>query len=170
MDRNLGAGQVATSMYDANAYGDLYQWGRAKDGHQCRTSPTTTVLSKDNTPGHGKFIISTNWRSPTNDNLWQGVNGINNPCPSGYRLPTMAEWNAESATWSNTGLDGAFASILKLTGGGHRRAFDGACGHCNSVGWNWSSVYNQRISLWGSDHDQGSPGISAGRSVRCIMD
>ena len=170
MDRNLGAGQVATSMYDANAYGDLYQWGRAKDGHQCRTSPTTTILSKDNTPGHGKFIISTNWRSPTNDNLWQGVNGINNPCPSGYRLPTMAEWNAESATWSNTGLDGAFASILKLTGGGHRRAYDGACGHCNSVGWNWSSVYNQRISLWGSDHDMNSPGISAGRSVRCIMD
>jgi hypothetical protein len=170
MDRNLGAGQVATSMYDANAYGDLYQWGRAKDGHQCRTSPTTTVLSKDNTPGHGKFIISTNWRSPTNANLWQGVNGINNPCPSGYRLPTMAEWNAESATWSDTGLPGAFASILKLTGGGHRRAYDGACGHCNSAGWNWSSVYNQRISLWGGDHDQNSPGISAGRSVRCIMD
>lgn len=33
MDRNLGASQVATSSTDANSYGDLYQWGRAKDGH-----------------------------------------------------------------------------------------------------------------------------------------
>jgi hypothetical protein len=40
MDRNLGATQVATSSTDAAAYGDLYQWGRRADGHQCRTSAT----------------------------------------------------------------------------------------------------------------------------------
>jgi hypothetical protein len=45
MDRNLGATQVATSSTDAAAYGDLYQWGRGNDGHQCRTSSTTTELS-----------------------------------------------------------------------------------------------------------------------------
>lgn len=28
MDRNLGASSVATSSNDAEAYGDLYQWGR----------------------------------------------------------------------------------------------------------------------------------------------
>ena len=28
MDRNLGAGRVATSSTDTEAYGDLYQWGR----------------------------------------------------------------------------------------------------------------------------------------------
>jgi len=39
MDRNLGASQAATSYTDANSYGDLYQWGRSADGHQCRTSP-----------------------------------------------------------------------------------------------------------------------------------
>jgi hypothetical protein len=33
LDRNLGATQVATSFDDSAAYGDLYQWGRAKDGH-----------------------------------------------------------------------------------------------------------------------------------------
>ena len=43
MDRNLGASQVATSSSDAAAYGDLYQWGRRADGHQCRNSPTTTT-------------------------------------------------------------------------------------------------------------------------------
>jgi hypothetical protein len=56
MDRNLGASQVATSSTDVNAYGDLYQWGRGADGHQCRTSPTTTFLSSTDQPGHGDFI------------------------------------------------------------------------------------------------------------------
>ena len=34
MDRNLGATQAATSSTDAASYGDLYQWGRAADGHE----------------------------------------------------------------------------------------------------------------------------------------
>ncbi len=45
MDRNLGASQAATSSNDAASYGDLYQWGRRADGHQCRTSATTVILS-----------------------------------------------------------------------------------------------------------------------------
>ncbi|MFO7863559.1 MAG: hypothetical protein R6U85_06130, partial [Salinivirgaceae bacterium] len=58
MDRNLGASQVATSSTDANAYGDLYQWGRAADGHQIRTSGTTATLATSDTPGHGDFITN----------------------------------------------------------------------------------------------------------------
>ena len=45
MDRNLGASRVAMSSTDTLAYGDLYQWGRRSDGHQCRNSPTMTILS-----------------------------------------------------------------------------------------------------------------------------
>ncbi len=47
-----------------------------------------------------KLSYHYDWRSPQNDNLWQGVNGINNPCPSGYRLPTEAELEAERLSWS----------------------------------------------------------------------
>jgi hypothetical protein len=105
MDRNLGASQVATSSTDANSYGDFYQWGRRSDGHQCRNSGNTTTLNLSNTPSHGNFITVTgtpeDWRSPQNTGLWQGVNGVNNPCPSGYRLPTEAELNAERITWSS---------------------------------------------------------------------
>ncbi len=68
MDRNLGASQVATSSTDANSYGDLYQWGRGSDGHQCRTSLTTAGLSSADVPGNANFILNTSspydWRSP----------------------------------------------------------------------------------------------------------
>jgi len=99
MDRNLGATRVATSSIDALSYGDLYQWGRDSDGHQIRTLGTTTTLSVSDIPGHGDFILTSSspydWRSGQNDNLWQGVNGTNNPCPAGYRLPTDVEWDDE---------------------------------------------------------------------------
>lgn len=117
MDRNLGASQVATSSTDQNAYGDLYQWGRRADGHQCRTSPTTATLSSVDQPAHGNFIVSPNqpheWRSPQNVNLWQGVNGVNNPCPSGYRIPTETEINAERLSWSTNTSVGALVSFPK---------------------------------------------------------
>lgn len=112
MDRNLGASAVATSSDDANAYGDLYQWGRGADGHQIRTSNTTETLSSSDTPGHGDFIINAStpfdWRVPQNDNLWQGVDGVNNPCPAGTRLPTEAEFHVERLSWSSNNADGAF--------------------------------------------------------------
>jgi len=77
LDKNLGATQVATSSTDASSYGDLYQWGRGTDGHQIRTSGTTTTLSTTDVPGNGNFILDPNppydWRSPQNDNLWQPV-------------------------------------------------------------------------------------------------
>ena len=56
----LGATQRATSFTDVNSYGDLYQWGRRSDGHQCRTSPTTTTLSSNDQPANGNFILSPN--------------------------------------------------------------------------------------------------------------
>ena len=58
MDRNLGATQAATSSTDVDAYGDLYQWGRFSDGHQCRTSATNPTLSSTDQPAHGDFIIN----------------------------------------------------------------------------------------------------------------
>jgi len=132
MDRNLGASQVATSSTDAAAYGDIYQWGRAADGHQLRTSATTTILSTTDTPGHGDFITSDNWtaspydwRVTQNGNLWHGVSDINNPCPAGFRLPTDTELNAERESWSSQDSAGAFNSPLKLVTAGYRDHSDG---------------------------------------------
>jgi hypothetical protein len=178
MDRNLGAAQVATSSTDANSYGDLYQWGRRADGHQCRTSATTTTLSSTDQPAHGDFITvnpgNYDWRSPQNDNLWQGVNGVNNPCPAGYRLPTETEINAERLSWSQNNSAGAFASPLKLPLAGIRVYSDGSLYPVGSFGSYWSSTvsgtYAAHLNFVSSDADMGYGYRAYGFSVRCLKD
>lgn len=176
MNRNLGASQVATSSTDAASYGDLYQWGRSADGHQLRTSAATLTLSSTDTPGHGDFIRTYDspydWRSPQNDNLWQGVNGINNPCPAGYRLPTNAEWEAERMSWSQNNSTGAFASPLKLPNSGRRIYSHGGIG--GDLGECWSSTISG-TSAYRINFNSGYASVIAseranGQSVRCIKD
>ena len=177
MDRNLGATQVATSSTDANSYGHLYQWGRGTDGHQIRTSGTTTTLSSSDQPGNlfiGTGVGGSDWRSPRNDNLWQGVSGINNPCPTGYRLPTDAELNAERLSWGTNNAAGAFASPLKLPAAGVRDSQDGTLVHVGSVGRYWSSTVNVAltwyINITSTGAQRHDTHRSHGHSVRCIKD
>lgn len=176
MDRNLGATQVAASSLDVNAYGDLYQWGRGSDGHQCRNSATTSTLSSSDQPGHGDFILASpntgDWLNTQNNNLWQGVNGINNPCPIGYRLPTQTEWDTERYTWSSNNSTGAYASPLKLTVSGARGSTTGNFGGVNTFGNYWSSNVNG-TSAGGSDFGSSGAGLASysralGVAVRCI--
>jgi uncharacterized protein (TIGR02145 family) len=178
MDRNLGATQVATSSTDAASYGDLYQWGRGTDGHQIRTSATTATLSTTDTPGHGDFITINSspfdWRSPQNTNLWQGVNGVNNPCPSGYRLPTTTELNEERLSWSTNNAAGAFASPLKLPVAGNRNASNGSLVNVGTRGLYWSSSVSSTYSLY-LNFDSSSANMitnyrANGFSVRCLKD
>ncbi len=177
MDRNLGATRVATSSTDAASYGDLYQWGRRTDGHQCRTSATTSTLSSIDQPGHANFILAPNtpndWRSPQNVSLWQGVNGVNNPCPSAYRLPTETELNAERLSWSSNNAAGAFASPLKLPVAGGRLAN----GSLVNVGTNaayWSSSVSSANSIFlnflSINANMITDPRAYGFSVRCLKD
>ena len=182
MDRNLGATQVATSSTDAAAYGDLYQWGRGADGHQPRDSqPTTTNLSSSDQPGNGNFILAQNapydWRNSPINNLWQGLNGVNNPCPSGFRLPTDLEWVEESATWNNNFAAGAFASPLKLTMAGYRSYNTGGLISVGTNGNYWSSTIStldvtRSVSRTFSSTATSAPSDrrAEGNSVRCIRD
>jgi hypothetical protein len=175
MDRNLGASRAATSSTDAASYGDLYQWGRRADGHQLRNSATTTTLSINNQPSHGEFIITAggDWRSVVTTNLWQGVNGVNNPCPSGFRIPTEAELTAERASWTNNlNSGGAFASPLKLPMAGSRNANNGLISSAGIGGAYATSIVAGSSSRYLTFTSTGSSiqgiGHSEGRSVRCI--
>jgi uncharacterized protein (TIGR02145 family) len=176
MDRNLGASRAATSSTDANSYGDLYQWGRKSDGHQCRNSSTTTTLSSTDQPVHANFILAPNtpydWRSPQNTNLWQGINGLNNPCPSGYRLPTNNELESERLSWNQNNSAGTFASPLKFPVAGDRYNSNGSLNGVGTYGSYWSSTvsvpYSYHLYFNSGDAIMYSSNRAFGLSVRCI--
>jgi hypothetical protein len=196
LDRNLGASAVASAYNDYNGYGDLFQWGRPADGHQLvkwvsSTSSasvnggsfvngTTTTLSSSDNPGHSLFIVPNaspyDWRSPQNANLWQWVHGVNNPCPTGWYIPTQADWSAESnissmangynqiklTAASNRGYNGGFSNYTYL-------------GH---AGYYWSSTvsgnYTYELTLGDGTLGSSFPGEAIqtasrafGMSVRC---
>lgn len=181
MDRNLGASRVAMSLADSLAYGDLYQWGRFADGHQCRNSTTVNSAATTSTPfsggeWDGKFIINqVNWLSTPDDELWQGVEGANNPCPTGFRLPTIVEWQNEADTWVPKKASGAYNSPLKLPAAGLSLYTDGVPIDVGSWGNYWSSttVSTRDVSKLGfsSSRTSFNGGYrSNGMSVRCIKD
>jgi hypothetical protein len=187
MDRNLGANRAATSSTDAESFGSLFQWGRFADGHQCvnryagdgvTTSGNTALnaTSATDTPPHGDFILRNagnfDWRSTTNNSLWQGESGINNPCPSGYRVPTFTELTEEAATWSPNNAAGAFASPLKFSLAGRRVNSTGALTGVDTEVYFWSSTISGtsagRIRISTTSVAEGTSGRSHGYSVRCI--
>lgn len=173
MDRNLGALQAATSPTDEKSFGDYYQWGRGYDGHQLYNSNISEELSISDTPGN-KFITTavTDWRKTPNDKLWQGVDGVNNPCPKGFRIPTESEWLAESNSWISKDINGAFASPLKLPIAGTRYPGNGKLGKEGADYHSSTTIYFEakphtrafKISFFTTDWR------SDGQSVRCIKD
>jgi hypothetical protein len=173
MDRNLGALRSANNSTDSISFGDLYQWGRKNDGHQCRNSTTTNIISSSISPIHGSFILTgnlnDNWNSSSNYNLWQGVNGVNNPCPQNYRLPTKAELQNETSTWNSLDHIGAFNSVLKLPLTGNRSNFGGIIGFSGQIARYWTSTLNNSLRFesgflfFDSNSDP-----SRGFAIRCI--
>lgn len=178
LDRNLGASRVATSPTDTAAYGDMYQWGRLTDGHQRRTSPVIADICTSNIPGHGNYIKNDltpfDWRSPQNNNLWQGVPGTNNPCPSDFRLPTSIEFIAERGSWISADSAGAFASPLKLVTAGVRDYYSGTIRNAGIIGYYWSSTVSDIRALSTTFSDSNANGYgyqrAGGMSIRCIKD
>jgi uncharacterized protein (TIGR02145 family) len=114
---------AANATSPVTVMGDLYQWSRAKDGHEKRssgTSSTTLVASALNANGqpitaNGQFITSPStdhhdWRkvdsyssgggtqdAPAPEWMWNSgsdTKTLNDPCPDGFRVPTSAEWSA----------------------------------------------------------------------------
>ena len=178
LDRNLGATQVATSSTDAASYGDLYQWGRNADGHQIRTSGLTSTLASNYFTNSGQFITVSsapfNWLSNVETHMWSGTAAENNPCPSGFRIPTAAEWEQERRTWTGNNATGAFASPLKLPMAGSRSFSNGLLLYVGTEGYYWSSTVSSTnaryLSFFSSFAFMYADNRAFGFSVRCLKD
>lgn len=190
MDRDLGAQRAAISATDNFSYGCLYQWGRGNDGHASiiYTSSTTgtaangftTNPSGTDTPGHNLFIWgainTTDWRSLGNDMMWQGVNGINNPCPTGFRVPTQVELTAEFTAYDIRASAAYFSMPLRFNTMFGR--IDKTTSFIKSSGtaYYWTSTVNGSAAYGHSKSELNqklSPAILSrlnGLAVRCIKD
>jgi uncharacterized protein (TIGR02145 family) len=187
MDRNIGATRAATSSTDYLAYGSLFQWCRAADGHELiawtsstsgtGVNGTTSTLSSSISPGHSLFIINStspmDWLSTqqTDGSLWWNGTavGANNPCPTGYHVPTYAEWNAELPYITNAAT--AY-SVLKLTIAGYRDFSNGSLYSISTGTGYWTSTVNG-TAVWamgcGSNYGGMYSQLRAyGFCVRCI--
>ena len=186
LDRNLGATQVATSISDADSYGDLYQWGRATDGHEKRGSGAYWNANKldrviANIDRFYVLLLDSdapyNWvEHPIQNTLWKGLDGLNNPCPIGFRIPTQTELLDEVDVLEITNSATAFNSILKLPSAGYRSRVNGQFYDIGTMGRYWTSstddVDSTSISLVFStaatiEKDKVTD-RTGGSSVRCI--
>jgi uncharacterized protein (TIGR02145 family) len=188
LDRNLGATRTAISSTDAAAYGDLYQWGRKQDGHESRTSGTTSAQKDSIFSTTDKFITgSFDWVSAGVDNdgskrasVW--IDGeANDICPVGFNVPTKMDLENEMTLAGidapNT-LDKAFSSFLRIPAAGFRnRATGGAILNTVSLAALWTR--NASVSTGGVQQakylsidrtgaNYNSLDRAYGMSVRCI--
>ncbi|MGI9161078.1 MAG: FISUMP domain-containing protein [Saprospiraceae bacterium] len=152
MCHNLGADQSAdpfTPSWRLN--GHYYQWGRAAVAAAGPTGPSSGEANDG-------AIAGWNTTPAPNDAWSDATKTTNDPCPSGFRVPTKAQWDAivntsinptrsfvgTSWTWSSTNYSsglriGSGSSGLFLPTTGFRDATDGSVYSRGGYGSYWSS-------------------------------
>lgn len=129
MCHNLGADQsldpntyvVGNADGSGGTLGYIYQWGRTSDGHQLRNS----AVSSGSTTPSANFL--TGW-SPSSTAWGDGTSnrnvpkGVDDPCPAGYKVPSILQWSSlfRGGTGSGLNASAATANTWTLIGNGFK--------------------------------------------------
>ncbi|MCT7904378.1 fibrobacter succinogenes major paralogous domain [Candidatus Ornithobacterium hominis] len=167
---------------DDKTYGSLYQWQRASDGHEFRNSEPTTDLAdtwKSTGKAAKKFVNRNlnNWvkngesASGPDLELWS-AKGDNNPCPSGYHVPTAGEWrDLFNAVGSNNNM-WSQNKLPNLAAAGYRSGSNPIPGGKGANYWSSTNSSNSQAQSTGFSDKGNNPNLHLGRaygfSVRCI--
>jgi uncharacterized protein (TIGR02145 family) len=177
---NLGAANTSadpfTPTWEIN--GGYWQWGLSEEAAAGPTAsdPKDGAVSGWNTT----FAANGSWAD--------GSKTANDPCPTGYRVPTKAQWDGVltnntptfvgtfngSATNYEAGVK--FGDQLMLPAAGYRRNFgNGALYGRGGNGNYWSSTEFDSYSAWllyfnSSSADTYDDSRTNGTSVRCVAE
>ncbi len=184
MCHNLGAANDSadpfTPSWEIN--GGYWQWG-VKD--QAAAGPTGPDISQANDgPVNGW-----NTTAAPNSSWADGTKTANDPCPPGFRVPTVAQWDGVIAnntktdvgsftsSATNYGAGKKFGDQLMLPVAGLRNSVNGALDVRGYIGYYWSSTggIDEEIPFLlaftsGNTAIIGSFEHATGVSVRCIAE
>jgi uncharacterized protein (TIGR02145 family) len=192
---NLGADESADPFTPSwKLIGNYYQWGR--NTNIISDSPrygAAGPIGPNSGEANAGSISGWNTTAAANGAWLDSSKTVNDPCPTGFRLPTKSQWvaviNTNLNTVSQVGTDwtdsatnytaglriGSGTSGLFLPAAGYRVFNNGTLNSRGSEGYYWSSTENGSFAwflyfLNGGNATTYSSGRTYGMSVRCIAE
>ena len=181
MCHNLGANNsLDPNVAVQGIHGNYYQWGRNTVAADTSTSSGT--------------ISGWNTTSAANGSWTDASKTANDPCPTGFRVPTISQWQnvianntksstgaattwiATSSNWGSSVHFGPDAShyTLTLPAAGYRHTTAGALVNRGYNGYYWSSTESgtlaRYLSFFSGSVNASTTNRRYGLSVRCVSE